>query len=225
MNKPVMMTALMVLTLVARSFAEAPTVEASKPAPEKTVYHITGESEISYAVPVKILLAFDRTAGGRTNGVTGTITLNPAPNAAGVAGIQTPVVGELFVDVAAFRSGIGKRDASVRNLLEFDKYPRIRFAISGVEPRNNLKADSLSGAYVVSGTLEIRGVAKEVSFPVDISPRWGGLAIDGNFSIRLTDFGVTPPSLAIFVGQASDEVALNVHLIAEGIKPGLFASK
>lgn len=224
MNKPVMMTALMVLTLVARSFAEAPVVEAPKSAPEKMVYHITGESEISYAVPIKILLAFDRTAGGRTNGVTGTITLNPAPNA-DVAVQQTPVVGELFVDVGAFRSGIGKRDARVRNLLEFDKYPRIRFAISGVEPRNNLKADSLSGVYVVSGILEIHGVAKEASFPVDISARGGGLAIDGNFSIKLTDFGVTPPSLAIFVGQASDEVALNVHLIAEGVKPGLFASK
>lgn len=224
MNKPVMMTALIILTIVAQSFAEAPTEEAPKPVPEKTVYQITGESEISYAVPVKILLAFDRTAGGRTNGVTGTITVNPAPNAE-VAGQQTPVVGELFVDAGAFRSGIGKRDASVRNLLEFDKYPRIRFTISSVEPHNNLKPDSLSGAYVVSGTLEMRGMTKEVSFPVEISPKWGGLAIDGNFSIKLTDFGVTPPSLAIFVGQASDEVALNVHLIAEGIKPGLFASK
>lgn len=219
-----MMTALIVLTLVAQSFAEAPTGEAPKPAPEKTVYHLTGESEISYAVPVKILLAFDRTAGGRTNGVTGTITVNPDSNAE-VAGQQTPVVGELFVDVSAFRSGIGKRDASVRNLLEFDKYPRIRFAISGLEPRNNLKPDSLSGAYVVSGILEIRGVAKKVSFPVDISPKGGRLAIDGNFSIKLTDFGVTPPSLAIFVGQAGDEVALNVHLMAESIKRGLFAFK
>ncbi len=224
MNKPVMMTALIVLTLVARSFAEAPTREAQKPAPEKTVYNLTGESEISYAVPVKILLAFDRTAGGRTNGVTGTITVNPDSNAE-VAGQQTPVVGEFFVDVAAFRSGIGKRDASVRNLLEFDKYPRIRFAISGVEPRNNLKPDSLSGSYVLSGTLEMRGRAKGVSFPVDISPKGGRLAIDGNFVIKLTDFGVTPPSLAIFVGRAGDEVALNVHLMAESIKPGLFAFK
>ena len=214
---------LLLLALIAKSVAEG-TPEDKIPRPERAVYQITGESEITYAVGVKILLAFDRTVSGKTSDVTGTIRLNEEALAEPAAQ-QNTVSGELFVDVAGFRSGIGKRDANVRELLESDKYPRIKFTLFNIEPNSNLNPESLSGVYFVTGNLEIRGRTKEVSFPVVISPKGKKLAIDGSFFMRLTDFGVTPPTVLIFVGQASDEVALSVHLIAESKKPGMFSTE
>jgi polyisoprenoid-binding protein YceI len=215
-------TALFLLAFVAQSHAEVNMGE-TKPRVEKAVYQITSESEISYAVDVKILLAFDSSVSGRTSGISGTLAVDQE-SPTEMTAKQTPVSGEIFVDVTTFRSGIGKRDSSVRRLLESDKYPQIRFSILDIEPRDVSRPDALSGTFIVKGRLDIRGKTKEISFPVVISPKSNKLAIDGKFSLKLTDFGIDPPTVAIFVGKAKDEILLNVHLIAESKKPGLFAS-
>jgi polyisoprenoid-binding protein YceI len=214
-------TALLLVAFVTQSHAGS-IPEESKPRPVKAVYEITAGSEISYAVDVKILMAINSTANGKASGVTGGFTINPVASA-DVASKQNPVSGELFVDVTSFRSGVGKRDSNVRRLLESDKYPQIKFAIMDIEPQATAQSGTFSGGFTVKGSLDIRGKAREISFPVVVSPKGGKLLIDGNFQLKLTDFGIDPPTVAVFVGRAKDEISLNVHLVAEAKKPGLFA--
>src|SRR5205085_5798329 len=98
------------------------------------------------------------------------------------------------------------------------KFPELRFDWTAFEPTNvDEKAQKVAG--VARGKLSIHGVARDVSMPVavtvDASRR---LAIDGQAKIKLSDFGLAPPS-KLGVIQVDDEAVLWIALRARTLGP------
>jgi polyisoprenoid-binding protein YceI len=214
-------TILFLLAFVVQSHAEGK-IDETRPKLEKEIYQFTNESEISYAVDVKILLAFQTTVSGKTSDIKGTINLNADKSPESTVK-SPPVTGELFVDSGTFRSGIGKRDADIREILQSDKYPQIVFSITGLESVSPQKSGQLSGPMTVKGNLDFKGIKKEITFQVVSTPKGGKLYVDGKIPLKLTDFGINPPTLGIFIGRATDEITLSLHLVAESKKAGFLS--
>ncbi len=84
------------------------------------------------------------------------------------------------------------------------KFAKATFVSSSVKPVGD-------GSYTVTGTLTIRGVAKEISFPATIKPSATGVDASATFTINRKDFGI------VLVGQPNDpikddvQVKLTVH--------------
>ncbi|MEA2091782.1 MAG: YceI family protein [Campylobacterota bacterium] len=107
------------------------------------------------------------------------------------------ISGELKVDAKKFITDSTKRDSNVAEHLNSDTQPFISF-IYTIE---NSQA---------RGTMTINGVSKDLSFPVVTEANDAGIQIDGNITIKYTDFGMDTPSNLIL--SAHEDLVIGAKL-------------
>ncbi|WP_321778549.1 YceI family protein [Sulfurimonas sp.] len=105
--------------------------------------------------------------------------------------------GELSIDVLSFDSDDERRDKNVEEYLNAKKHKLMTF----IYEINNNQA---------MGTMTINGVSKEMVFPVNIKEDDSSLAIDGNITIKYTDFNVETPSN--FILSAHEDLTIGAKL-------------
>ena len=76
------------------------------------------------------------------------------------------------------------------DLLDVEKFPKASFVSTAIS--NNAGG---KGSHMVTGDLELHGVRKSIQFPVDIRLKSGGVEVDGEFSFKRQDFGITYPGM------------------------------
>ncbi|MBI5638733.1 MAG: YceI family protein [Nitrospinae bacterium] len=190
--------AILFLLLSAPAAAEQP-LPPSSPA---AAYSIGPNSSASYEAYAKVFFLVPNTIGGTSGKVTGTISLDGAVN------------GRVIIDAASFTSGIDRRDAHIREILQTGTYPTIVFNLIAIEPLSPSDPSTFTGEKTVRGALTIRGVTRDVSFPVTINLEGMSLVIDGAVEVKYTDFGMEPPTLGGIVKRADDRLLLKAHLAA-----------
>lgn len=97
--------------------------------------------------------------------------------------------------------------AALEDMLAAEKYREIKFAGSGAR-------DNGDGSFTVPGTLTLRGIGKPASVTVKLAPQAGGLRFDGSAKVKLTDYGLKPPSAALGAVGTKDEMLVTFVLIA-----------
>lgn len=86
------------------------------------------------------------------------------------------------------------------DMLDVQKYPTASFVSRRVEP--NSKAD---GGHLVTGDFTIHGVTRSVTFPARFSVTPDAVTLDGTFTIRQTEFGMSS-------AMTKDEVPVTVSI-------------
>jgi len=87
-------------------------------------------------------------------------------------------------------------------------YPEIRFT------SHSIRAKPLRG-FVVEGALQIRGVTRTVEVSIVLSPRHkDSLQLDGDATLRLSEFTLPRPSALFGLIGTKDEVAIRILLWA-----------
>ena len=120
--------------------------------------------------------------GGLLGGLTGTIEVDPETMSSWTMDVTIPV--------STFISTHPPRTEAVKGamLLDAVAYPEIRFSCKSVEKKGN--------EYAASGTITIRGISKDVTFPMVVKgPRidpFGNtrIGLDGSFSVDRQDFAM-----------------------------------
>lgn len=79
---------------------------------------------------------------------------------------------------------------ATKNALQVDRYPEIRFVSDSVQQEG-------ANTYLVSGQLTLRGVTKPATLRVSNKPMGRVLLMDGKAKVKMTDFGIKPPSAAL----------------------------
>ena len=185
--------------------------EIAEPQQQSDVWTFSPESSAEYEAHVKLLLVIDDTVIGRTNKVTGSITI-PAGEPSDPLS-RLPVRAEVFIDASTFRSGNGVRDKNVKEILDVGKYPQIKFLLLSIEALKS-QDSSLNGTFAVRGMLEVHGAQKEIAFPVTVEMGMRELRIKGVAQVRYSDFDIQPPTLALFIRRAEDSINFKVALVA-----------
>jgi polyisoprenoid-binding protein YceI len=141
-------------------------------------------SELGSEVNFKIK-NFGINVSGSFKGFEGTINFNPQvlPNAS----------FDVSVAATTVNTGNKTRDGHLRKDDYFDvaKYPRITIKSTKITATNK------AGYYYFFGTLTIRDVTKEISFPFTAAPNEGGYLFKGDFKINRRDFGVGGSSISM----------------------------
>lgn len=125
------------------------------------------------------------TAVGRTPDVTGTMT---------VEGDEVTAI-DVEVDVTTLQSDSDLRDGQLAGRgLETDTFPTATFTLTspvalpeGVETGEEASAE-------VTGDLTIHGVTNEVTVTLDARLADGAAVVVGQAPVKLTDFGIEPPT-------------------------------
>lgn len=108
-------------------------------------------------------------------------------------------VVSLTIDAASVDTGIRRRDNHLRSedFFHVERFPQIAFT--------SQKAAPADGKVLVTGTLAFHGVSREVSVPVDLEFTGGALRARGEFTIRMSDYGINYRS---FFNPIRDEVRI-----------------
>ena len=105
--------------------------------------------------------------------------------------------GELSIDVFTFDSDDSYRDDNVEEYLNVDTH---KLMIYDYEIRDN----------TVVGDMKINGVTKKIAFPVTLKDENSQLFVEGNISIKYSDFNVETPST--FFLRAHEDLVIGAKL-------------
>ena len=102
------------------------------------------------------------------------------------------VNGQVVIEAASVRTGIGKRDNHLRSADFFDVegHPEITVQVTGLEPSDDRVR--------LTAVLTVRGVSKPIELPVDVQALDdGALRLSGQCEVQRDDFGVSGDMLGM----------------------------
>jgi polyisoprenoid-binding protein YceI len=145
---------------------------------------------------------------GRFTSVSGTVNYNANSPAATSA--------DITVKVDSYNANNPDGESAVKSSswLDVKSFPEMKMVVKSLTV--NAKQ------FIVSATLTIHGVTKDVSFPVtingplmDLPTQKQSIGISGSFTIKRSDYGMAPPrKLPSGVDAISDEVEIEINALA-----------
>jgi len=173
--------------------------------------HGTGLSAVRYAV-----------APGSRFRIDGTSTAGAwscaASEVAGAADVPeggAAVTAEVTVSLGSFDCGVARMNRDFRDALGAAAHPTIRFALDRAEL---LATEERPGAWVpvrAIGRLRLAGVERTVAIAAEGRRLGDGrVRLRGTHPMRMTTFGVTPPSGMLGLVRARDAVVVAFDLTA-----------
>lgn len=142
--------------------------------------------------------------------VTGTSTMHDWTMTSTSGTFSANVSGNTLTDVTytlgakSLKSGKGAMDTNAYKAMQADKFPNITFAATSVNV----------GKGTMTGKLKVTDVTKTVSFPVTVAKNGTTYTITATENIKLTDFGVTPPSFMMNTVKTGNDVKITVRVSA-----------
>ena len=120
----------------------------------------------------------------------------------------TKANGTVIVPVRQLKSGKKRMDEVMHAAMNEPKHKLIKFTITSLEVKT-VKADVSTCAG--SGAIEVNGIKKPLAFDVTIANKDGQMTVSGLVPIKMTDFGITPPSPKLPTGsiQTDSEVEIS----------------
>jgi hypothetical protein len=122
----------------------------------------------------------------------------------------------LTVPAAKMDCGNGKMNEHMLKALKAEQFPTITFRLSDydlVKATGGMKAD-------LKGELTIGGVTKTVTIDAQGKDLPGGvLSVTGTHAIRMTEYGLKPPTLMMGALKVGDKVQVNFELVLTDAKP------
>lgn len=129
------------------------------------------------------------TAAGRTNDVTGTVT---------VAGGEVTEAG-FTVDMTTLTSDESRRDNRVRSSgIETDEFPEATFALTEPVALPTL-AEGRVEALEATGDLTLHGETRSVTLDIEVKASGDAFVVQGDTPILFADYAIDPPNVGGFV--------------------------
>lgn len=112
----------------------------------------------------------------------------------------------LTIPVEAIKSGKSAMDKNTYEALNEEQYPNIEFTLDEVQ--------SISGDKVkASGKLSIAGETRPVTLTADYDLRNSSVInLRGSYTMKMTDFGVEPPTAVFGTIKTGDEITVDYTL-------------
>lgn len=128
-----------------------------------------------------------------------------APGDAGAAlAAKAPARMTVSVPVASLKSAHSGLDKNLRKTLKDGEHPDIVFA---------LRSYKVEGATVTAeGELTVAGKPRAVVLSSTLQAREGRLFVEGSQPLKMTDFGIKPPTMMLGAVKTSDDVTVRWRL-------------
>jgi polyisoprenoid-binding protein YceI len=112
--------------------------------------------------------------------------------------------------VNTLKTGNGRRDRDLNKSMESEKFPSLRFDLTGVVPGVS-RGDST--AVTLSGTFTIHGVKRDVSMPATVILQPGSIRLRSAFPMNLTDYQIGGLSKMLGLLKMHPDIVVHVDLL------------
>lgn len=116
----------------------------------------------------------------------------------------TTIRGNIAILSTSLKSEKETRDEHMHELLQSKIYPNITYNIKDIKPHN--------ANFMITGTLTLNGVSKEITTVANIVKNGTTIQIDGKFDILLTNFNMEPPSMLFLTVRDKIDIQYNLNL-------------
>lgn len=133
----------------------------------------------------EVLGGVDTEGAGRTNQVTGTLTIEGT----------SATAAEFTVDMASVTSDESRRDGQFRTrIMSTDEFPTSTFVLTAPIDFGGVPAEGESITATATGDLTLRGVTNSVTFEVTAQLSGGKIGVLGSIPIAFSDYEIPDPS-------------------------------
>jgi polyisoprenoid-binding protein YceI len=164
-----------------------------------------GESEARYIMTVKTLGQAPKTPACSTRQVTGEIVL--APDGSIVAELS-----KIVVDQRTLKCQAPLSDSRAQNLLQTAQHPMAEFAAKS-SPGLGVPLPTGDVVFQLVGDQTVKGVTRPTTYESTATLTADTMVGKARTTLKMTDFGITPPSIGPLV-QVSDEMVAEVDIKA-----------
>lgn len=148
---------------------------------------ISSDSTLGYRVQ-EVLSGIDTEGAGRTNQVTGTLTIEGT----------SVVAAEFTVQMASITSDSDRRDGQFRNrIMSTDDFPISTFVLTAPIDFGEIPAEGTPITATATGDLTLRGVTNSVTFDIEAQITGGRIGVLGNIPVLFSEYEIPDPSNAI----------------------------
>jgi polyisoprenoid-binding protein YceI len=148
------------------------------------VWNISQDSTLGYRVS-EVLGGVDTEGAGRTNQVTGTLTIDGS----------TATAAEFTVDMASITSDSDLRDGQFRTrIMSTDEFPTSTFVLTTPIEFGAVPAEGEQITASATGDLTLRGVTRSVTFDLTAQLEGGRIGVLGSIPILFSDYEIPDPS-------------------------------
>ncbi len=131
------------------------------------------------------------------------------PTVSPVTAVQTV---DVTVPVKSLSCGNGTMEEHLRKALKAEQNPEIRFELKSY----TLGEKTAEGTEVkATGVMTIAGTSKTVELTGVASPTATGLRVKGETPLRMTEYGVKPPSLMLGTLKVADAITVHYDVVLE----------
>jgi len=140
----------------------------------------------------------------KVNTVSGDGTVNPNSD-----GSYNVTAIRIKMEVHSIKSDMGSiMNNNTYKALKADDYPQIIFAL--VAPVESIQVKAGEKTVMVKGNLTIAGVTRPVNVQVKIAmPEQRTLLFEGSQAIKMTDYGIKPPTALLGTLKTGNEITIN----------------
>ncbi len=184
-------------------------IVAAAPAAVQRFGIVAGESQVLYHVAETLFLEGNRfnVAVGTTTAVRGEITVDRANP-------RNSRIGTITIDISQFKSDSQRRDNFIRTRsLESARFPTAEFTPTTIQGLPATYTDGQEITLQVAGNLKIRDVVRPTTFATTIKIAGTQLTGAATTTIKMTDFGFDPPSIAGIL-RTENEAKLEFRIVA-----------
>ncbi len=173
----------------------------------------SSKSEVRFIVD-EVLFGKPNTVVGRTDQVTGTVTVN-------LGDYSQTQISPMKIDARSLATDDNMRNRSIRRFIlqsQQDKYQFILFTPTGIEGLPTKATVGTPFSFKVSGDLTIRDITKPVTFAMTVTPLSDTeLKGSGNATVLRSDYGLTIPRVP-GVANVPDSVRLELDFVADAVQ-------
>lgn len=113
--------------------------------------------------------------------------------------------GSIEVSMSDLMSNNKKRDKDMQETLESSLFPKAVFEIKEVVAKGE-------DHYLLKGTMNLHGVTKPITFEGRITEESSKVRIQATSTLKMTDFGIKPPSLMFLMVRDLVDLSVDVLL-------------
>jgi polyisoprenoid-binding protein YceI len=180
-----------------------PTPSPTPPPSYDGAWHVGAGSVAGYRVK-ETLFGASNIAVGRTSSITGSLT---------VAGGKL-TAGNFSVDVATVRSDRSARDDSFKiRIMEVGTYPTASFNLTQPVDIGRLASGSGHQVVNVTGNLQLHGVTRLVTFPVNVTRTGASVNVTGAIPVTFADYAIANPSNPIAQTENSGTLEFSLNFV------------
>lgn len=135
---------------------------------------------------------------------SGSIRMDPNSEILTISDIQVKVL------VKSLKSGKKLMDSKTYDALKENKFPAITYQYEKIGALKETAPNTYS--VTLNGTLTIAGKSKKVPIDVIINKTNKSITIKGEKPLKMTDFGVEPPTALLGTIKTGDDIIINFNL-------------